>query len=139
MNHEKIIGIKSQRNGRKILLNGYAYNYHRVKDQIITWRCINRKCPGIIKTYSGDDVKIITVHKCEQNFDKNEAMFLNFNTIKRSIETNERPRDIFIGEMKMVPSTASRFLPNEKNHTDKLTKIRRKNNIIKKRKIFHFR
>ncbi|KAG0442096.1 hypothetical protein DMUE_0540, partial [Dictyocoela muelleri] len=55
---------------------------------------------------------------------------MNYNTKKRALKTTERPRDILSREIGVISPATNLFLPNQKHHIDKLTKIRRKQNII---------
>ncbi|KAG0440588.1 hypothetical protein DMUE_1631, partial [Dictyocoela muelleri] len=129
MDHNKIVEIKSKRGGKMILLNGYCYNIDRSTSNSSSWRCIDRKCRGRLY-FLNNKITKSQKHNCDQNYEKNEALFMNYNTIKRALKTTERPRDILSREIGVISPATNLFLPNQKNHIDKLTKIRRKQNII---------
>ncbi|KAG0426664.1 hypothetical protein DMUE_5954, partial [Dictyocoela muelleri] len=129
MNHDQIIEIKSKREKTKILHNGYSYTLHRNLNDTYFWKCIDSKCSGIIKI-NNKNFDFLKNHTCIQSFDKNEALYLNYKSIKRTLLTNERHRDIISKKLGIMTSQIPLFLPTTKNYVDKLTKIRRKNNII---------
>ncbi|KAG0435680.1 hypothetical protein DMUE_4599, partial [Dictyocoela muelleri] len=129
MNHGKIKIIKSQRNGKLLLFEGYAYNMHKDINEITTWRCRNRKCPGRI-IVSQNSHKLKNMHNHDSDFEKNEALFLKYNVVRRALKTSERSRDILNSVIRIATTPISNHLPQTRNFIDMITKTRKKKNFI---------
>ncbi|KAG0439079.1 hypothetical protein DMUE_2681 [Dictyocoela muelleri] len=95
INHTSIEYVKSKREAKILLYDGYSYTLRRVAADKSIWRFRNRKCGGIIVTNSNDCILKEIPHNHAQSFGKNESLYIKDVIKERSIHTSESSRDIF--------------------------------------------
>jgi hypothetical protein len=86
--------ITSTRRKPVLLHHGYSYNQDKENDDIIRWRCRNRKCKEFLLIQK----KIMIIEQKEHNLNKNEMQTkkaeIMFEFKKRALEANETPFEI---------------------------------------------
>ncbi|KAG0437496.1 hypothetical protein DMUE_3656 [Dictyocoela muelleri] len=129
MDHNKVNIIRSQRNGKILLYRGNTYNLHWEDSGSSNWRCRDRKCKERL-ILKNEVVTLKNAHQHEMNLEKNEAVFLRFKALNRSLNTCERPRDIILGELGNVPAPVLNHLPNFKSLNDTIIRYRKKEKFV---------
>ncbi|KAG0441832.1 hypothetical protein DMUE_0762 [Dictyocoela muelleri] len=121
----KIVDTKRGKN--KLLYNRHSYHFHKNVNNTKHWRCVNRKCKGYIITGVNNTIIRIKDHdKCVKSYDKNEALSIRDKVYKRTVNTNERPKDIIYSELKIAPPLILKELHEINNLNEKITKYRKR-------------
>ncbi|KAG0428611.1 hypothetical protein DMUE_5809, partial [Dictyocoela muelleri] len=87
----------------------------------------NRNCRGVLVTINDNFIREKD-HNHDANYDVNEAEYLRFKCLERSINTSER--DIIITEIGVASSSVLNNLPEPRNLIDKITRHRKKVNFV---------
>lgn len=128
--HDEIIEILSKRGGRKILYQGFSYNYKKETPNKIIWRCRTAGCNSYLQTNNELAILGISDHSHEENFEKNLQDYAYRTILKRSEETSELPREIIYRTMKDYNDVEVSTSPLLSSLTTQIKKHRNARHII---------
>jgi hypothetical protein len=114
-----MVEIQFKRGGRKVLYEGYNYNYKKNAPDKIIWRCRTSGRNFYLRTNLEMAISSVTEHSNEADFEKNLTEFAYRKMLKRSEETSELPREIIYETFKGFNDVEVVFTPFNFSHRSK--------------------
>lgn len=130
VNLKDCLGL-SLRNRPMIIYDGFSYNIRSQSKETIYWRCVNRKCYGILKTSVGYDLLHYKSHNHEQPVNINNKDYINGLFKEGYLKSEEEVKKILSREIKKHADYIVSKNINLKNFYDTMVNLIKVNNSEK--------
>ncbi|KAG0438229.1 hypothetical protein DMUE_3217 [Dictyocoela muelleri] len=104
---------------------GFIYNFHYEKNEKSLGRCQDRRCRGSVVLKNTICINK-TEHNHTRNLARNEAEYIRYRCMERSMNTSVRRRVIIASEVGIVSTSINTNLPSNRSFVNIITKNRRR-------------